>query len=43
MGCKDKNLLISEEIVKKKLGSIRPIFGLTISAIMKLCIIFEFY
>ena len=43
MGCKDKNLLISEEIVKKKLGSIRPIFALTLSAIIKFCIILEFY
>ena len=43
MGCKDQNLLISEEIVKKKLGSIRPSFGLTISAIVKFCIILEFY
>ena len=42
MVCKDKNLLISGEIVKER-GSIRPIFGLTISAIIKFCITFEFY
>ena len=42
MGCKDKNLLISGEIVKE-LVSIRPIFGLTISAFIEFCIIFEFY
>ena len=43
MGYKDKNLVISEEIVEKKLGSIRPFFGLTISAIIKFCISFDFY